>query len=146
MLAQKGSQNDPKMAPKIDRKINDFFIAKSNELLGKMDPKWSPKWLQIRTKSSIFRGHLGLRRHLASKGAKWSQNASPKGCQMELKSSKMDPEWAPEGFKMDPNWMSNHAGTKVFGSKLKPNKKTPPSSSIMQRFGKDGGFSPHRSV
>jgi len=54
---------------------------------------------------------------------KWFQNASPKGCQMELKSSKMDPEWAPEGFKMDPNWMSNHAGTKVFGSKLKSNKK-----------------------
>ena len=83
LLTQKGSQNDPKMAPKIDRKINVFFIAKSNELLGKMDPKWSPKWLQIQTKSSIFRGHLGLWRHLASKGAKWSQNGSkmhpPKG-------------------------------------------------------------------
>ena len=43
---------------------------------------------------------------------------------MELKSSKMDPEWKPEGFKMDPNWMSNDAGTKVFGSKLKCKKKS----------------------
>ena len=42
---------------------------------------------------------------------------------MELKPSKKDPEWTPEGFKMDPNRMSNHA-TKVFGSKLESNKKS----------------------
>ena len=41
LLAQKGSKHDTKMAPKIDRKSNDFFIAKSNELLGKMEPKWT---------------------------------------------------------------------------------------------------------
>ena len=39
--------------------------------------------------SSIFRRHLGLRRHLASKGAKWSQNCSkmppPKGAKLKAK-------------------------------------------------------------
>ena len=66
----------------------------------------------------------------------------PKGCQMELKSSKMDPEWAPEGFKMDPNWMSNHAGTKVFGSKLESKKKIRPQVRSCNGSVKMGALAP----
>ena len=61
---------------------------------------------------------------------------------MELKSSKMDPEWAPEGFKMDPNWMSNHAGTKVFGSKLESKKKIRPQVRSYNGSVKMGALAP----
>ena len=142
----------PKMIPKwLPKSIGKSMIF-SLQKVTNFQEKWTPNGAQNGSKFEQNRQYFGVTsasgvtwRPKGLNGAKMVPTCLPKGCQMELKSSKMDPEWAPEGFKMDPNWMSNHAGTKVFGSKLK-SKKNPPSSSIMQRFGKDGGFSPHRNV
>ena len=68
-----------------------------------MDPKMAPISNKIVNISGSPRPPASLGVQKGVNGAKMVPNCLPTGCQMELKSFKMDPERAPEGFKMGPN-------------------------------------------